>query len=158
MDDVTVIKLNTARQETWRYSGRILVKKPELVLLEARFNRPDTPFHDILLGLNDRFLEVYFSQRWYNIFEIHDRADDRLKGWYCNVTLPAEIRSGRITYVDLALDLLVYPDGRQLVLDEDEFAALEIDDPTRQGARRALAELACLAASGQLSPLAQAGI
>ena len=37
-----------------------------------------------------------------------------------------------ISYVDLALDLLVYPSGDQLVLDEEEFEALEIDGDTRR--------------------------
>jgi predicted RNA-binding protein associated with RNAse of E/G family len=41
----------------------------------------------------------------------------------------------------LALDLLVYPDGGQLVLDEDEFIALPLSPAVRTAARQALAEL-----------------
>lgn len=156
MNEVTVIKLNPAGAETWRYSGQTLVQKPDLVLLEARFNRSDLPFHGIILRQNDRFVEIYFSQRWYNIFEIHDRDDDSLKAWYCNVTRPAEFGAGIVRYVDLALDLLVFPDGRQLVLDEDEFADLGLDDQTASQARQALADLQHLAAHGQLSPEAMA--
>jgi hypothetical protein len=40
--------------------------------------------------------------------------------------------------------LLVYPDGRQLVLDEDEFAELELSEADQQQARRALGELQAL--------------
>jgi hypothetical protein len=36
---------------------------------------------------------------------------------------------------------LVFPDGRQLVLDEDEFESLELAPDVSQKARRALAEL-----------------
>ena len=83
--------------------------------------------------------------RWYNILEIHDREDDRLKGWYCNIGKPAVMEAGnKISYVDLALDLWVAPDGTQTVLDEDEFAALDLDDETRSKARAALAELQAL--------------
>jgi hypothetical protein len=44
----------------------------------------------------------------------------------------------------LALDLLVFPDGRQMVLDEDEFAELSISAEKRAKARAALAELRTL--------------
>lgn len=142
--DVVVIKLNLAQQETWRYSGRVLRRSEHEVVLEALFNRDDTDFHDILLKNGDRFVEVYYTDRWYNIFEIYDRDDDRLKGWYCNVSLPAQVSDQEIHYVDLALDLLVYPDGRQLVLDEDEFDQLSLDQPTRQQARAALRALQTL--------------
>jgi predicted RNA-binding protein associated with RNAse of E/G family len=146
MAEVTVIKRNLQGQETWRYTGRVLERDSEQIVLEARFNRPDLPFHGILLGQGDRFVETYYTNRWYNIFEIHDRADDSVKGWYCNVSKPVEIERDQddglvISYIDLALDLLVYPDGKQLVLDEDEFAALDLDEPARQQARRALLDL-----------------
>jgi len=141
MDQVSVIKLNPEHQETWRYNGHILKQDGQQVLLEAFFNRKDLPFHGIVLREGDRFIEAYFSDRWYNIFEIYDREDQRLKAWYCNVTLPAEIHENSIAYVDLALDLLVFPDGRQLVLDEDEFAELDIDDKTHAGALQGLDEL-----------------
>ncbi len=54
---------------------------------------------------------------------------------------PAVLGAEVISYRDLALDLLVFPDGRQVVLDEDEFAALPLDARTRTQARRALATL-----------------
>jgi hypothetical protein len=142
--DLWVIKRNIEGEETWRYPARVLHRKPGAVLIEAYFNRPDTPFHGILLGQGDRFLEAYYSDRWYNLFEIHDRLDDSLKGWYCNVILPAEIDEPTISYIDLALDLLVYPDGKQLVLDEDEFAELAITPQVRCQAQDALQALRVL--------------
>ncbi len=144
-NDIIVIKLNTQREETWRYPGRILESDPHSRLVEAFFNRSDLPFHGIILRENDRFVERYYNDRWYNIFEIHDREDDHLKAWYCNVTTPAEFSPGKITYVDLALDLLVYPDGRWLVLDEDEFADLTLDPEIQNQARNALTELISMA-------------
>jgi hypothetical protein len=98
-------------------------------------------FHDILLKQGDKFVEIYLTDRWYNIFEIYDRDDHRLKGWYCNVTMPCQFLDQQISYIDLALDLLVYPGGDQLVLDEDEFEALELNESQRSGALTALAEL-----------------
>ncbi len=141
MADVLVIKLNLDRQETWRYSGEVLDRDAHSLLLRALFNRADTPFHGILMRNGDPFIELYDTRRWYNIFQIHDQDSGEIKGWYCNVTRPAEIEGGQVRYVDLALDLLVYPDGRQLVLDEDEFEALHLDASLRVAARAALDEL-----------------
>lgn len=152
-NQVIIIKLNPQCKEVWRYTGRLLSQSEDSLLVEAFFNRTDLPFHDILLKHNDRFLERYFSRRWYNIFEIHDRDDDHLKGWYCNITQPAEFSPGQITYVDLALDLLVYPDLTYLVLDDDEFDNLSIDQQTREEATTALEALISLVESGRIRNL-----
>jgi protein associated with RNAse G/E len=139
---ITVYKRNLAGEVTWQYSGKVLRRTPKFVLLEARFNLPDTPFMDTTLKNNDRFVEIFYTNRWYNIFEMHDRDDGRLKGWYCNVGRPAVFEADdRLSYVDLALDLWVAPDGTQALLDEDEFTALGLDAKTRQQARAALEEL-----------------
>ncbi len=139
--EIDVIKRNVQGQETWRYRGRVLEKTANRLRLEAFFNRADTPFHGMLLANGDRFIETYYTDRWYNVYEIHDRLTDELKGWYCNVTEPAVFDADSVSYVDLALDLLVYPDKRMLVLDEDEFADLPLDEATRRRARAALEEL-----------------
>lgn len=151
--NVIVIKLNTRREETWRYDGSIVTRDESGVLIEAFFNRDDLPFHGITLQMNDRFLERYYTDRWYNIFQIHDRADDHIKGWYCNITRPAEISPGRVAYVDLALDLLVYPDGRYLILDEEEFQQLALNDGDRENARKALDELIQIVKENKLPDL-----
>ena len=111
------------------------------VVLEAFFNRPDMPFMDVVFKENDRFVETYYTDRWYNIFEIYDRDDAKRKGWYCNVCRPAVLTDGAVSYVDLALDLWVSADGKQTVLDEDEFADLPLNDSERDKAWNALAEL-----------------
>jgi len=51
-------------------------------------------------------VETYYTDRRYYIFEIHDRDDDQLKGWYCNVSRLAVLDADdRLLYMDLALDL-----------------------------------------------------
>jgi hypothetical protein len=151
MADLHVLKLDIDGRETWRYPARILHQTETSVTIEAHFNRPDMIFHGILFGQGDRFVEIYYTDRWYNVYALHAREDDALRGWYCNVTRPATITPETISYVDLALDLLVYPDGRQLVLDEDEFAALEIGDEEREQAWKALDELMMRFAQGEYS-------
>jgi uncharacterized protein len=139
---ITVRKRNEKGLVTWEYTGEILERGQDFVRLEARFNRADTLFQGTVLKRNDRFVETFYTERWYNVFEIHDRDDDTLKGWYCNVGRPAVWdASDVISYIDLALDLWVTPAGAQRVLDEDEFDALELDEATRTRALSMLAEL-----------------
>ena len=138
---IVVIKQDPAGNETWRYTGTVIQRDDKQITIEAYFDREDVLFHGMWLCKGDRFVETYYSDRWYNIFEIHDREDDHLKGWYCNITTPAVIEEHSIAYKDLALDLLVFPDGRQLVLDEEEFIDLELSAEQRESAHAALEEL-----------------
>jgi protein associated with RNAse G/E len=141
MEDLTIIKKNAAGQEVWRYTGRTLKRKSRVVLLEAFFNRDDTQVGGIAMAKGDRFLETYFADRWYNIYEIHNPESGALRGWYSNVSRPASIQPGVIEYVDLALDLIVLPNGQMKVLDEDEFAELDLSDADREKALQALEDL-----------------
>lgn len=142
MDSINVWKRNLQGEITWRYSGQILQRGADFVQLEALFNRDDMPFMGVTLKKNDRFVETFFTEHWYNIFEIHDRDDDQIKGWYCNLGRPAVWdTSDTISYIDLALDLWVAVDGTQTLLDEDEFDALELDDATQAQVMAALGEL-----------------
>ena len=138
---VDVIKQNISGAEVWRYSGDVLARSQNAVLLQAHFDRDDFLFNGMWLRRGDRFVEIYFSDRWYNIFEIYDREDGVLKGWYCNITQPASLKEGSITYVDMALDLLVFPDGRQQVLDLDEFESMGLSLSLRERSLSALADL-----------------
>lgn len=131
MTIVTVIKQNILEQETWRYQAKKINRTENYIQLEARFNRNDSIISGIHLRNNDRFLEVFFSNHWFNIFEIHDKDDDQLKGWYCDICKPAQITDQQVKYIDLKLDLVVHPDGKFIVLDEDEFNSLDIDPRTK---------------------------
>ena len=141
MSAIIVYKRNLAGQVTWQYEGNVLKQEANSMVIEAFFNREDMLFQGITLKRGDRFVESYFSDRWYNTFEIHDRDDGHLKGWYCNIARPAEFGPESISYIDLGLDLWVTPDGRQTVLDEDEFSDLDLDPTTRKRALAALEEL-----------------
>src|SRR5271157_31135 len=140
-DTIKVLKKNLKDEITWQYEGQVLHREPNVVVLEAFFNRPDMPFMDVTLKENDRFVETFYTDRWYNIFEIYDRDDGKLKGWYCNVGKPAVLTDKTVSYVDLALDLWVSADGNQTALDEDEFDELLLGDSEREKALQALVEV-----------------
>lgn len=142
MSTITVIKLDHRGREVFRYQGEVLARNATWVQLEARFGRDEVLVAEgVRFRRGDRFVEWFYSDRWHNIFEIHDADDDHLKGWYCNITRPALLSGDMVRSEDLALDLWVGPDGRQVVLDESEFAALPLDAAERS---RAWAELEAL--------------
>lgn len=139
--DIRVLKRNLGGEVTWQYEGRVLKRETNYVVLEAFFDRDDMPFMDVVLKRDDRFVETFYSDRWYNVFEIFDRDDGKFKGWYCNVGYPAVLEKGMVSYIDLALDLWVAADGTQTVLDEDEFLELPINSTTRNQAVSGLEDL-----------------
>ena len=138
---ITVHKLDETGHEVWRYNGVVINRTATSLTLEARFDRQDLEFKGVLLRRGDRFVETYYSDRWYNVFAIYDVDDDHHKCWYCNIARPARIEANHIYAEDLALDLIVTSDGEQIVVDEEEFALLEISPEERQ---RALETLGCL--------------
>ncbi len=138
---VQIIKQNLQGFKTYRYAGEMVIGEAGRWVVEAFFDRDDLDLFGLRLRKGDRFVESYYPDRWYNIFEIYDWESGERKGWYCNISSPAAFADGQISYRDLALDLLVFADGRQLVLDEDEFAALALSDGERAQALAALREL-----------------
>ena len=141
---IKVQKKNPAGEVTYEYEGVMLNRDEQSIVLEALFDRADMPFMDVVFKTGDRFVEYYYTDRWYNIFAIHDHDDGKVKGWYCNVGQPAVIEDGVVSYVDLALDLWVSADGKQTVLDEDEFEKMGLNEELRASAVNGLNELKAL--------------
>ena len=134
-------KLDLAGKVMIEYEGEEIRRDEHGIVIEALFTRDDMPFIDVVFKKGDRFVEYYYSDRWYNIFEIYDRDAGQVKGWYCNIGKPAVIDGTVVSYVDLALDLWVAVDGTQTVLDEDEFEALGLDAELQTAAWQGLSDL-----------------
>lgn len=145
MDRVTVRKLDHAGRPVISYPAQVVERSADAVVLRATWDREPMDLGFVVLEPGDRWKEIFYSSRWYNIFEIRT-SDGGLKGWYCNVTRPACIGADEVTAEDLALDLWVEPDGSVQVLDADEFAELPLTLEERQAARDALAELQTMVA------------
>ena len=64
--------------------------------------------------------EFYWPDRWYNIFRFEYPAG-HLRNYYCNVAMPPVISETALEYIDLDIDVLVWPDRKPIVLDRDEF-------------------------------------
>ena len=138
---IKVQKKDLAGNVLIEYEGEELRRDEHSITLEALFTRDDMLLIDVVLKKADRFVEYFYSDRWYNVFVIYDRDDAKLKGWYCNIGKPAVIEEQLVSYIDLALDLWVSTDGSQTVLDQDEFETLKLNDQIRQAALAALDDL-----------------
>ncbi len=130
------------------YQGTLLEARENGWTVEATFQRADQKLDRLQLRAGDRFVEHFFSDRWYNVFEIYDRESGLLKAWYCNIARPARFTGSALYQDDLALDLLVYPDGGMTVLDREEFEALDLPLDQRARALDALDRLQGEARSG----------
>jgi len=143
--------LDERGQEVWQYPARLVERTADFVRLEASFNRDDMDLGFTTFKRGDRFVEYFYTNRWYNVFAVYDRDDVALKGWYCNVCRPAVFKGDAVYCEDLALDLWHTPNQSQpLVLDEAEFASLDIPPADRQHARQALKQLIQLAHENKL--------
>ncbi len=89
----------------------------------------------------DVFTEYYWRDRWYAVKEVRTAAG-ALKGWYCDVTRPAELAGTELVVEDLDLDLWRSADGTDVRrLDEDEFAESGLADRDPEAAGAAVAAL-----------------
>src|SRR5258706_16420178 len=88
---VTVDKLNLADEVTVTWTGQVLQHSDNEMVLEAIFTHSARDLGYVRMGPGDRFVEHYYTERWYNVFAIYNAGDGLFKGWYCNITRPAEI-------------------------------------------------------------------
>ncbi|WP_374686005.1 DUF402 domain-containing protein [Promineifilum sp.] len=147
---ITVYKLDDAGREVWQYPARVLERDAHGVRLEAFFNRDDMELGYATFKRGDRFVEYFYTDRWYNLFAVYDRDDGALKGWYANICRPAEIGEATVRGDDLALDLWITPEGQVTVLDEEEYVALPLSSEERQQADAAVSDLHLMAQQGTL--------
>jgi len=136
-----IVKNNHRGEKVWEYPGEVISKSKTGYFLRAIFNRDDLPFNGVLFRQGDEFLEFYPAGKWFNIYQIHDRDSKEIKAWYCNITRPFRVKDETLEYDDLALDLMVYPDGSAKVLDEDEFESHNLSEEDRRMAKEGLLEL-----------------
>jgi hypothetical protein len=152
--EVTVCKLDATGREMLRYQGELVERGPNWVRVAATFERGRTEAGPLTIHPGDRLVETFYDDRWYNVFAVFSSDESIFRGWYCNIARPAKLGEALIAQDDLALDLVVLPDGGLQVLDRAEFEALELPPGVRRHAEAALADL-LVRARRRLSPFRQ---
>src|SRR5258706_16418700 len=90
MTHVTVHKLDLRGEVVVRYDAELTERFANGVQLEARWTRAELPLGYPRFTPGDLFVEWFYTDRWYNIFEINT-AEGHLKGLYGNIAEPASI-------------------------------------------------------------------
>lgn len=144
METFTVIKRDARGEAELSYAGILRERTEAYICIDAIFAHADRDLGYIMLRRGDHFREWFFAGRWFNIFRVSDGETSMLKGWYCNITRPPRIGLDYVEAEDLCLDVFVYPDGRTLLLDEDEFAELNLPKDEVEKAWQAVAAIRCL--------------
>lgn len=135
---VRIHKHDSHGARTISYDGDVVTQDAQHLVARAiwRFPTQTLPYASLTDG--DVFEEIFYFDRWYNVFEIRAAAGD-LKGWYANITRPALLNASGLVWQDLYLDLWMSPDGHLQVLDQDEFdAATHLSQLDRSSALGAL--------------------
>lgn len=138
---ILIRKLSANGDELVSYQGEVIERGPDSITIKAIFARDGARFGTLEIERGDQFIETFYEDRWYNVFEIRDGKSNRLKGWYCNIARPARIEDNELRQEDLALDFAVDPVGRAYVFDRAEFEELHLSGEEREQALSALAEL-----------------
>lgn len=138
MIPIIVEKRNHQSQPVVQYQGEVVERGESWVCLRAVFERKPANLGFVTFHPGDVFIEWFFADRWYNIFQVHQGNSPLLRGWYCNITRPARIDDGIVTADDLELDVFVMPNGAIILMDEDEFEALDLSVEERMAALRAI--------------------
>lgn len=137
---MTVVKLNTHHHVKLSYQAEVLELRPQGVVLSASWTLPARDLGCTRFEPGDRFIEYYYTDRWFDIQEIAS-ADGRRKGWYCDIAEPAVIEQDQIRLVDLELDVWVSALGQPLLLDEDEFETGLLSAAQRKAAQQGVQAL-----------------
>jgi uncharacterized protein len=139
---VTISKLGHDRRTIFAWQAEIIERTDECLLVLAPWAARKEP---MFLGYTvfeygDSFLERYYFDRWFSIWEVRSHRNGRTKGWYCNICQPVELDGDQLRFVDMELDVFLYPDGRFVILDEDELASAALTEADREAARAGLAD------------------
>lgn len=148
---LTVFKQNHLGKPVFSWKAELIDESPTCRLVRARFSGADAVAVDkVTFRRDDLFLESYYTDRWYNVFEVHQGTSDQVKCWYINLSYPAQFSPESIIWQDLALDLVVYPSGEYRLLDEDEFDDISIEPEVRTRCLETVREI--LANPGLIKP------
>src|SRR5215207_3881933 len=108
---VTVIsrKYDLSIRRTWHC--RLIEQNYPLIALLGEFE--EAVEHSDLGSIEQGTLsrEYFWLDRGFNVFRFQDAAGG-LRNYYCNVTLPPKFDGGVLDYIDLDIDVVVWPDGR----------------------------------------------
>ncbi len=119
--EVTVVKLRPDGSEAATYHGTLIESPPGWVVVRASWTFRRIDIGQLVFEPDDYLIEYFSTTLPFNAFAIFT-PEETLKGWYCNVTHPTEVRGRTIYWHDLFIDVVQDSSGKIFVLDEDELS------------------------------------
>ena len=115
---VNARKYDGSLHRSW--TCKLVQRRGQLLEFVGRFDRDVA--HDAIGLIRKGTIshEYFWLDRWYSIFRFHE-PDGALRNYYCNINMPPTFSDGVLDYVDLDIDIVVWPDFRYDVLDRDDF-------------------------------------
>src|SRR5215211_667002 len=130
-DPVRIVKLRPDGSEATSYDGIELrgAFPEDWRVFRAEWTVGTINAGGLIFEIGDYLHEYFSPTAWFDVFALF-ASNGRLKGWYGNVTWPTMFEAGpefeTIVWHDLFIDLIGFPDGHFLILDEDELEASEM--------------------------------
>lgn len=102
------------------WQGGLISSNDNLLVVVGRFESEVEHSGLGTIKQNTVSVEYFWLDRWYNIFRFLE-SDGSLRNYYCNVAMPATIVGDVLDYVDLDIDVVVWPNRSYEILDRDDF-------------------------------------
>ncbi|MBS7609374.1 DUF402 domain-containing protein [Candidatus Bathyarchaeota archaeon] len=104
------------------YHHILLYDGNEAIVSAGTMKLPDSLLMEATKSLKRHYLVLWFNfpLAWHDIGAVYD-GQGELRGYYCDIITPIRRIPKGFRTTDLFLDLWVFPGGRYVILDQDEF-------------------------------------
>ena len=102
------------------YTGRLLEQVGPMIRLQVSAGTPIYRGTDRPAVSADNGIEIYFTDRWYNVWHFLEHGINKYL-WYSNIATPAKFDGTTLQWIDLDIDVCCHMDGSIQSLDFDEF-------------------------------------
>ena len=144
-----------------QFQGMLRDESAKRLVIEQRLRvrNPRREFGRVVVANGYLAVWFIFRKKWYDVGKFYDRTG-KFTGYYCDIIRPVArlLSSPSKTSIitDLFLDLWITPDGRYIILDEDQLdravARQTISPSLATRARKELRELVISTRAGYFPP------
>jgi uncharacterized protein len=102
------------------WSAYLIERTDEYISLEGFFDK-DVSHPDLgLIRSGTRSVETFYLDNWYNHFAFFEPGGE-FRNHYINISMPPSVGDTVVDYVDLDIDIILWPSGGVSILDIEEF-------------------------------------
>lgn len=102
------------------WNAELLKVENSLLIFRGVFDREIKHRHLGIIRRGTISYEFYWLDKWYNVFKFYE-PDKSFRNFYCNINMPPKFENDVLDYVDLDIDVIVWSDFSQKILDIDDF-------------------------------------